>query len=326
MDDVPTLYGTAFAQKRRFAARAPISPRVAAATAIAVLGCCAATVHASGIPFAGNRPESFEFSTDFKEPYDSFGQYLQWNRDDRRFDAAGNKRPGPGGDTVVGLSSRLHYFKIEALPSWGWVASITVPEVRAQGREFSASGIGDPLIGGLAFTNPAPGTTAGVQLYVQAPIGSSRVTTDTWSLWPSVFYNQWIGRLNVDLLAGGILRGTTRKSGVPDVDPGNTVHGNLRIGYSLSPKSELFAIPFLSLDYQRTSTASQRATASTVADSDSRETALGAGVLFQLKPGSTAIWRDQKTYDQLSLHYSKGVRGKNTTVTNGLFAQYWHYW
>ena len=251
MHDVSTLAGPPFARRKPLSHR-PLRPLSGAAAAAAIYACCMASAQASGIPFAGNRPESFEFSTSFKEAYDSFGQYLQWNRDDRAFDARGDKVAGSGGDTVVGLSSRLHYFKIDALPDWGWVASITIPEVRSQGRGFSASGIGDPLIGGLAFTNPVPGMTAGFQAYVQAPIGAERVTTDTWSFWPSVFYNQWIGRLNIDLLVGGILRDTTRKSGVADVDQGNTVHGNLRIGYSLSPVSELFAIPFLSVDYQRT--------------------------------------------------------------------------
>lgn len=141
-----------------------------------------------------------------------------------------------------------------------------------------------------------------------------------------MFYNQWIDRVNVDLLAGGILRGTTKNTGVPDVDLGNTVHTNLRVGYSLSPATDPFAIPFLSLDYQRTTETKVKETGLTVADSNGREMAPGIGVLFQLKPGSTSIWRNQKTYDQLSFHYSKGVCGRNTTVTNGLLVQYWHYW
>lgn len=279
--------------------------------------------HAGGIPFAGNRPESFEFSTKFTDSYDSFGQFIQYNDDAKAFNNAGDKVGSSGGNTFVGLSSRLHYFKIGALPDWGFLASITVPEVRVQAHQSSASGIGDPLLGGLAFTNPAPGTTVGVQAYVQAPIGSERVTTDTWSLWPSLFFNHWAGPVNVDLLVGGILRGTTHKSGVPDVDGGNTYHANLRIGYSLTPSS-LFAIPFISLDTQHTGFAKSGGV--NIAQSDSRETALGLGVLFQLKPGSSSLWRDQKTYDQFSIHYSRGISGKNTSVTNGLFAQYWHYW
>jgi hypothetical protein len=294
--------------------------------AACLLGSAAGTAHAGGIPFAGNRPQSFQFSTDFKDPYDSFGQYLQYNDDKRAFNSAGDKVPGSGGETIVGLSSRLHYFKVDALPDWGFLAAVTVPEVRVQAHQSAASGIGDPLVGGLAFTNPIPGMTAGVQAYVQVPIGSEQVSTNTWSVWPSVFVNHWAGNVNVDLLVGAIVRGTTNKSGVPDVDAGNTYHGNLRIGYSLSPPQDPFAIPFISVDTQRTTPGHLRAGGGAIAQSDSRETALGLGVLFQLKPGSTSLWRNQKTYDQLSFHYARGVSGKNTSVTNGLFVQYWHYW
>lgn len=295
------------------------------AAALAALLCAAFDASAGGIPFAGNRPQSFQFSSAFTDPYDSFGQYVQANDDSRAFNSAGQKVDGSGGQTYVGLSSRLHYFKLDSVPDWGFVASVTVPEVRVQGKQMSASGIGDPLIGALAWTNPTPSTTVGLQAYVQAPIGSSSITSDTWSFWPSVFVDQWIGNVNVDLLVGGILRGTTHKNGIADIEQGNTGHANLRVGYSLSPPADPFAIPYVALDFQKTGQASA-AGGATIAGSDSREMALGLGVLFQLKPGSSHIWQSQKTYDQLSFHYSRGVNGKNTSVTNGLFGQYWHYW
>jgi hypothetical protein len=302
-----------------------IKGAVPSVLAIAALLGAAFDATAGGIPYAGNRPQSFQFSTEFKESYDSFGQYIQANDDSRAFNNAGQKVDGGGGQTYVGLSSRLHYFKFDALPDWGWIASVTVPEVRVQGKQLSASGIGDPLIGGLTWTNPTPTSTVGLQAYVQAPIGSSQVTSDTWSFWPSVFANAWLGNVNVDMVVGGILRGTTHKNGIADIEQGNTAHGNLRVGYSISPPSDPFAIPFVSVDFQKTGK-TKGAAGTDIAGSDSRETALGLGVLFQLKPGSSNLWHSQKTYDQLSFHYSRGVNGKNTSVTNGLFAQYWHYW
>ncbi|MFD2274308.1 transporter [Undibacterium arcticum] len=253
----------------------------------------------------------FQFSTDFKDPYDSFGQEAEWNNDRKVFDSSGKKAAGTGGDTFVGLSSRLHYFKLDALPNWGFVVSATVPEIRVQGPGFSASGIGDPLVGGLAWTNPAPNTTVGMQAYVQAPIGASQVSTNTWSFWPSVFVNQWMGNVNLDLLIGGILRGTTHKTGVDDLAPGNTTHANLRLGYSISPPSDPFAIPFVSMDYQKTTRTVDKLTRVEIGGSDSRELALGAGVLFQLKPGMTSIWRQQKpTISCLCITQKKRERKK----------------
>jgi len=291
----------------------------AACATAALAGSGAAS--AGGIPFAGNRPQSYEFPLDYAEPYNSFGQFVQYNVDSRRFDANGDKAAGSGGHTIVGLSSALHYWKFDALPKVGWVASLTVPEVRVEGPGFAASGLGDPLVGGLAFIKPTPSSTLGVQMLLQAPIGAASVTTNTWSVWPSVFYDAWFdNRINLDVLVGGVLRGTTHKTGANDLDPGHTVHANVRLGVGLEPvlyEKPVYAIPFVGIDFQRTGKTRDRVTGVDVPASDSRETALNLGVLFQLKR--------RKTYDQFELHYERGLRGRNTSVTNGLFLQYWHY-
>jgi hypothetical protein len=294
-----------------------------AGAALLATGCMAAagTACAGGIPFAGNRPQSFEFPLDYAEPYNSVGQFVQYTHDKRVFDADGNKVDGNGGHTFVGLTSMLHYWKFDSLPQVGWVGSITVPEVRVQGRGFSASGIGDPLVGGLAFIKPTPGSTLGLQALVQVPIGAKEVTSDTWALWPSVFYNAWFGdRLNLDVLVGGVLRGTTHRSGANDVDAGDTLHANVRLGYGLEPvryDRGVHTIPFVGLDFQKTRRSYDKETGLALPNSDSRETAASVGVLFQLQRA--------KTYDQFEIHYAKGVSGRNTSVTNGIFLQYWHY-
>jgi hypothetical protein len=292
---------------------------VAAGVAAAVPGVDA---FAGGIPFAGNRPQSYEFPLDYKEPYDSFGQFIQYNDDRKAFNNNGDKVSGPGTDTFVGLSSRLHYWKFDSMPDVGWVASLTVPEVRVQGSGFSASGIGDPLIGGLAFIKPSPSSTLGFQLLAQVPIGTSKVTTDTWSLWPAVFYDIWFeNRINFDLLVGGILRSTTHKTGANDLDQGNTFHANMRLGVGTEPviySKSFYAIPFVGVDYQKTGKGKDKVTGLDLPDSESNETAVSLGVLFQLQR--------KKTYDQFEIHYAKGTRGKNTSVTDGVFMQYWHYW
>jgi hypothetical protein len=280
---------------------------------------------ASVIPFATDRPQTWQFSSDFDEPYSSFGQNVQWNHDSRAFDANGNQVAGPGTNTFVGLSTFIHYWKLPSLPLVGFNASITLPEVRTEGSHFSASGIGDPLIGGLVWYNPAPATTVGFQTYVQVPIGQQSVSTDTWSVWPSVFYDDWFGHVNVDLLVGGILRGRTLRSGSDDLSNGDTFHLNLRVGYSISSPDNPFAIPFVSLDHQRSGGTFDRTTGLAIPNSASRETAVGAGVLFQFKPNSLPFVH-QKMYDQLSIQYSHSVSGRNTTLTNGLYVQVWHYW
>ena len=300
--------------------RRAVAPIVQATLAIAALAGSGAA-EASGIPFAGNRPQSFEFPIDYTESYNSFGQFVQYNDDNRQFDSAGNKVAGSGGHTVVGLSSALHYWKFDALPSVGWVGSVTVPEVRVEGRGFAVSGIGDPLVGGIAFIKPTPSSTLGVQTLVQVPVGASSVTTNTWSLWPSVFYNAWFNnRFNLDVLVGGVLRSTTHKTGANDLDAGNTVHANVRLGMGLEPvlyTKPVYVIPFVGVDFQRTGKTRDKFTGLDLASSDSREAAANVGALFQLQR--------KKGYDQFEVHYSRGISGRNTSVTNGLFLQFWHY-
>jgi len=299
--------------------------RAARAVAVGVLGLGAAQAQAAGIPFATDRPQSWQFSSDFDEAYSSFGQNLQWNDDSRAYDSQGHRVAGAGTDTFVGLSTLVRYWKIDGLPHVGFNANLTVPLVRIQGNQFAASGVGDPLLGLLTWYNPKTTTTLGMQAYVQVPVGQSSVTTNTWSFWPSVFYDDWFGHVNVDLLVGGILRGRTQRTGANDLDGGDTFHVNFRLGYSISPPDRPFAIPFLSMDYQRTGGTTDHTTGLAVPNSSNRETTVGAGVLFQLKPGSLPFVK-QKTYDQFSIQYSHGIAGRNTGVTNGIFLQGWHYW
>ena len=160
---------------------------------------------------------------------------------------------------------------------------------------------------------------------MQVPIGQNDVSTNTWSFWPSVFYDDWYGHVNVDLLLGGILRGRTLRSGHDDLSPGNTFHLNLRVGYSISPPDNPFAIPFVGLDYQTSGGTFNQTASMPLANSASRETTVGLGVLFQFKPNSLPFLH-QKMYDQLSIQYQHSVSGRNTTLTNGILVQAWHYW
>jgi hypothetical protein len=276
----------------------------------------ASSAGAGEIPFAGNRPQSYQF---YPTPsYNTFGQFIQFYNDSTAFKPDGNTLDGAATHTFVGLSTILHREQSAGL---NWIAFATIPEVNVQGRSFAFRGIGDPLAGGGLFINPTPSSTLGLLGLVQIPIGNSEVSYALWSFWPSVFGDAWFGPVNVDAQVGGILRTTTHRNGQADMDPGPTLHANLRVGYSLFALSwtdPWYPIPFAALDYQTTGTTSNHATGVDVANTDSNELALGGGMLFQLKLA--------KFYDQFEVHYSRGVSGKNTSVTNALLLQYWHYW
>lgn len=303
------------------------SRRYAVLSALAIAAACAiGDASASGIPFGGNRPSSFAFY-DVKpgESYNTVGQYVQFNNDDRAFNANGDEVKGSGTHTFVGLTQPLHRGKTQS--GLNWLITGVLPVVRVQGAGVVFSGIADPLVGGGMFLNPNPATNVGFLALVQAPIGDRSVTTDTWSFWPSLFYDSWFGRLGIAAHAGFILRQTTHQSGANDLDPGNTFHMNLRVAYSLRDltwKDSWYAIPYMALDYQKTGRTTDSVTGANVPITgqvpgpDTRETAMGLGILLQLQK--------TKFYDQLTAHYSKGLSGRNTALTDGLFMQYFHYW
>jgi hypothetical protein len=291
--------------------------------AIAMMCTTASAPAVAQIPFAGDRPQSFAFY-DVKpgESYDTVGQYVQSNNDSRAFDSRGNKVDGLGGHTFVGLTQPLHRGKTES--GLNWFITGVLPEISLQQPGFAVSGLGDPLVGGGMFLNPDAATNVGFLALVQVPVGSANISTHTWSVWPSVFYDSWFGKVNVDGHVGAIIRQTEYGNG-NNVNPGNTVHANLRAGYSLLDltwKDAWYPIPYVALDYQKTGkTIGNNGVdplGTQVPGPDSNETTLGVGVLFQLK--------QKKFYDQLTVHYSRTVSGKNTSLTNGLFIQYFHYW
>ncbi|WP_051975109.1 hypothetical protein [Cupriavidus necator] len=111
--------------------------------------------------------------------------------------------------------------------------------------------------------------------------------------------------------------GRTQRSGANDIDGGDTFDVNLRLGYRISPPDSPFAISFLSMDYQRAGGATDYTAGLAIPNSANREMTIGAGVLFQLKPGTLPFVK-QKTYDRFSIQYSHGISGRNTGVTNGV--------
>jgi hypothetical protein len=93
--------------------------RLRAAMMLAMLGVTctvlpAGSAHASGLPFATGRPQTWQFSSDFEGTYDSLGQNLEWNHDSRAFDLHGNHQyhahqRTPGAGMALRVSTLVTY-------------------------------------------------------------------------------------------------------------------------------------------------------------------------------------------------------------------------
>src|SRR5260370_38966110 len=100
--------GTQWTRRNLLALRHRL-PRRREAIKLAFLGAACTlqavgSAHASGIPFATDRPRTWQFSSDFVCTYDSFGQNLELNHDIRACDSHGTQVAEPGTTIFVRIS------------------------------------------------------------------------------------------------------------------------------------------------------------------------------------------------------------------------------
>ncbi len=219
----------------------------------------------------------------------------------RAFDAAGRRIDAPPRTTqVLGVTSYIRYFTLEAFPRLGWAFEVVVPEVSVRGGGVSRSGLGDPLVGfpGV-WIKPTPDTSLGFRHLLQIPVGGREVTAHVWSSTPLVFYNLNVGRFNAGGNTGLILRAANHHD---RTDPGWTLFSNLRFGYRIRKLD-----PFVAVDYQQTTATRDRTTGLDLPGSSSHETAIGAGLVWYFTPTLFANAR-----------YYRSVAGRNTLVGEGV--------
>lgn len=276
---------------------------------LAVLAIHGTQALASGIPSAIIGPHEYDLPLHFS-PINEFVEYGYWNNDNRSFSPSGSQIPGPGTNTYVGLSKFAHLFTVDSMPSLGWEVEVLVPEIRIEGSQFAASGLGDPVAGAVVWWKPTTTSTLGFDSFIQAPFGNSAVTSNYWANISSFIFDYNVNGFNLDGDAGLVWAGTRHQTGVPDIRPGNTVFTNLRIAYQVTSRIE----PFLAFDYQHTS-ATQGAAGQSVANSESQEFSAGLGVMWHIAANSS-----------FTANYDRGLSGRNTIRTDAVYARYVYSW
>jgi hypothetical protein len=266
----------------------------------------ASTASGADITFGVIAPHQYDLPINYK-PFNLVTQFGYWNHNNERFDSSGRRQAGPGTDTFFGVSSYARFFTFRFLPSVGWAVGVFLTEVRIQGPGLGASGFGDPLAGVAAWIKPSPNTTVGLQSYLAAPFGASDVSNHYWANISTLFFDLNAHRFNLTGDAGGVFRSTRHATDLPDLDKGNSFFTNIRLSYRVHRLFE----PFLAFDFQISGSDSDARTGLTIPDSDSRESAWGAGVLMRF---SDRI--------DLAARYAGSIEGKNTNATNAIYARF----
>lgn len=264
---------------------------------------------AAGIPSAIIGPHEYDLPLRF-EPINEFVEYGYWNNDNTAYNDAGNHIAGPGTNTYVGLAKYAHLFTLSSLPDVGWEVEVLVPQIRIEGPQFAASGLGDPIAGAVVWWKPTTASTVGFDSFIEAPFGSSEVTNNYWANISSFIFDYNGDGINFDGDVGFVWPGPKHQTGVPESRMGITVFTNLRLAYRATTAFE----PFIGLDAQHTG-ATENASGQNVTGTVGDETAGSIGLMWHIASNTS-----------FTVSYNRGVSGRNTTRTNAIYARYVYSW
>lgn len=267
--------------------------------------------YASGITLNVIGPHEYALPVNYEPSFNAIVQYGYLQSDNRAFNSNGDRVKGPDTTTFVGFTKYVRFFTIKSLPDVGFAFEGVLPEISVQGKGISASGIGDPLPGAAVWIKPSKNSTVGLQTFLSVPVGNSEVSDKTWGSLTTIFGDVQLGNLDIDGQIGGVVKSTRHQNGADDVDPGSTFHANVRFAYRINKYLE----PFLAVDHQTTGSSKDEATGQTVANSASRETSLGGGVVVNI---TDTIG--------IAARYDVGVEGKNTPVTSAFHFKLSYIW
>jgi hypothetical protein len=257
---------------------------------------------AAGIPSTVIGPHEYDVRLNFA-PINEFVEYGYWNNDNVTYSDGGSRIAGPGTDTYVGLAKYAHLFTVSSLPDVGWEVEVLAPQIRIEGPQFAASGLGDPLAGVVVWWKPSAASTLGFDSFIEAPIGASEVTNNYWAKISSVIFDYNFDGVNFDGDVGVVWPGPRHQTGVPDSRAGNALFTNLRIAYRATAALE----PFVGLDYQHTG-ATENAAGQSIAGTVSDETAGNIGLMWHIAANAS-----------FTASYDRGLAGRNTTRTNTVY-------
>lgn len=252
-------------------------------------------VAAAGIPSAVIAPHEYDLPMNFT-PIGEFVTYGSVNSEERAYALTGDNVQGPDGASYLALPK----FAYLAPPDrhLGYELKALVPLVQTSGPHPQSLGVGDPIFTPVLWFKPTDATTLGADLLIQPARGEARYSAHNLVLTPTLFYDaNWRG-INLDGDTSLSLPGDHNHEVNGIRHPADTVFANLRLAYRIAPDWE----PYFSADHGRNN-ADQRVT-----NSNSRELALGAGVMWQPLPATS-----------LAVSYSHSVAGANVVQTNALY-------
>ncbi|MQR99614.1 transporter [Gluconobacter aidae] len=267
--------------------------------------------HASDIPLAIIGPHEYDLPVDFK-PFNVLVQYGDGNAAGHSYDSLGNRQPKGGSHTWAGMTKYVHFRSFDAIPHVGFAFELIQTESFALSSGQNWGGLGTTIVGPAAWFKPNKHSTLGIQTFMETPSGTRDSTAmHYWANLSSIIFDYEWKHFSFDGDLGSVVSSTKHRKGEHSYSAGNVFYTNLRFSWKATKMVE----PFFSLDWQNTGGMHDNTSNLWVANSSSRETALGVGAMFNLTP-----------HFSITPRYSHSVEGRNTPETNAYYMKIVYLW
>lgn len=269
------------------------------------------TVFASDITFGVIGPHEYDLPVDFK-PFNVFVQYGDGNAAGSIYNRQGQRQARGGSHTWAGMSKYVHFRSFDAIPHVGFAFEVIQTENYSLANGQNFGGLGPTIVGPAAWFKPNKRSTFGIQTFMQTPTGTrDALAPGYWSNISSFIFDYEWDDFSFDGDLGAVVASTQHKKSQHSYKPGNIFFSNLRFGWKATRELE----PFFAFDWQNAGGLYDNTLRQSVANTSSREVALGAGVM----------WTVNK-HLSFTARYAHSVEGRNTPESNAYYMKVIYLW
>ncbi|GBR35335.1 hypothetical protein AA3266_2123 [Gluconobacter kondonii NBRC 3266] len=260
--------------------------------------------HGADIPLAIIGPHEYDLPVDFK-PFNVVVQYGDGNAAGSVYDSGGQRRAHGGSHTWSGMTKYVHFRSFDAIPHVSFAFELIQSEAYTLANGQNWGGLGTTIVGPAAWFKPNKHSTLGIQTFMETPSGTRDATAmHYWANLSSIIFDYEWKHFSFDGDLGSVVSSTKHRNGEHSYSPGNVFYTNLRFSWKATSRFE----PFFSLDWQNSGGMHDNTSNLWVANSSSRETALGVGAMFYITKRLSFTPR-----------YSHSVEGRNVPETNAYY-------
>ncbi|MBB2155049.1 transporter [Gluconacetobacter diazotrophicus] len=287
----------------------PRTMRRLATAGIMLLGTTKA--HASDITLGIIGPHEYDLPVDF-QPFNVLVQYGDGNAAGSTYNSLGQRRAEGGSHTWSGLTKYVHFRSFEAIPHVGFAFELIQGQSYTLANGTSSGGLGPTIVGPAAWFKPNAHSTFGFQTFMQTPLGTRTATSpEYWSNISSFIFDYEWKHFSFDGDAGTVTGSTRHVKGQHSYDPGVVFYTNLRFSWKATKLIE----PFFAFDWQNVTGTYDHTAGRDLDDSNSREVAMGPGLMFNISQHLSFTTR-----------YQHSVEGRNTPESNAYYVKFVYLW